>query len=448
MKKIFLVILFMCFFGTANGASITDYGAIGDGITNNDYVFDEIENQEEFNQFYVPEGIYCLSDWYDLTKRYDGPGILKIGNHKQANHIGQITKHPEIGSLSDKEAHFDGDMSNVLRAEKFTISVGEDNPVPNVNGKYLYYYETSPHFASFEIGSGVGGYNGLHSNGRTGITWNRVMMRHRGLGDAAVWNAYVECGDPSHDTTSDIHFGYNAGVILNGDVKAIADYAYINPLEINLVDDGNKASGVGLVLNFHRTNSDTSKGNIWMGTRMQSKGSEYCDVAYSAVGKWFFGLDLTPIAFDEKKAAIVMNAGDKIYFNATGNGWKCVSTGNAYISYDSEFGSLFASTDLHISGKVVSNVGFSSCDYVFKEELMPLSKLGKYINEEGHLPNMTINKGGEIDYNIAIKELLIKAEEQAIYILQLHNWIFRLLFGEMFLFVLLMLVAIKKLYNK
>jgi hypothetical protein len=63
------------------------------------------------------------------------------------------------------------------------------------------------------------------------------------------------------------------------------------------------------------------------------------------------------------------------------------------------------------------------CDFVMSPayKLMTLDDLDDFIDKESYLPGMTINKGGQLNMSVSVNELLIKTEEQALYILQLHN---------------------------
>jgi predicted GH43/DUF377 family glycosyl hydrolase len=65
----------------------------------------------------------------------------------------------------------------------------------------------------------------------------------------------------------------------------------------------------------------------------------------------------------------------------------------------------------------------SGCDYVFEEEydLMSLDALRTYITKNECLPNMTINKGYDIDLDKLRQESVEKIEEGMLYTLQLHN---------------------------
>jgi hypothetical protein len=76
--------------------------------------------------------------------------------------------------------------------------------------------------------------------------------------------------------------------------------------------------------------------------------------------------------------------------------------------------------DIRATGCVISD---GECaDYVFDDNynLVSLDDLDNFISDKKHLPGMTVNKGGQISFNKAIHELIVKVEEQSRYILQLH----------------------------
>jgi hypothetical protein len=79
-------------------------------------------------------------------------------------------------------------------------------------------------------------------------------------------------------------------------------------------------------------------------------------------------------------------------------------------------------------GTVTASCGTLTCDYVFEDNygLLPINCLQKYIKREKELPNFTINKGGSYSMQTLREELVIKIEEQTLYILQLHERIKKL----------------------
>jgi hypothetical protein len=74
-------------------------------------------------------------------------------------------------------------------------------------------------------------------------------------------------------------------------------------------------------------------------------------------------------------------------------------------------------------GTVTASCGTLTCDYVFEKDydLMPLDALQEFVKNEKELPGMTINEGGSYSTAMLREELVEKAEEQALYILQLHE---------------------------
>jgi len=81
-----------------------------------------------------------------------------------------------------------------------------------------------------------------------------------------------------------------------------------------------------------------------------------------------------------------------------------------------------SATGLAVTGNVTAS-GSCCADYVFEEDydLMPLDELQAFIEREKQLPNMTINDTDKVDLVTSVQELLVKVEEQALYILQLNE---------------------------
>jgi len=89
---------------------------------------------------------------------------------------------------------------------------------------------------------------------------------------------------------------------------------------------------------------------------------------------------------------------------------------------------LTSAGNLTVSGTVTASCGVLTCysaDYVFEDgyDLLSLDEFQAFVDKESHLPNMTINnlEDGQMDLVLGVNELLIKTEEQALYILQLHS---------------------------
>jgi len=100
---------------------------------------------------------------------------------------------------------------------------------------------------------------------------------------------------------------------------------------------------------------------------------------------------------------------------------------NGTLRVDTTASGVDINGNLDISGTATASCGTLTCDYVFEDDydLFTLDELQKYADTYDHLPNMTINnlsdETGGLDYSKGIIELLVKVEEQALYILQLHE---------------------------
>jgi len=65
----------------------------------------------------------------------------------------------------------------------------------------------------------------------------------------------------------------------------------------------------------------------------------------------------------------------------------------------------------------------TGCDYVFGSgyKLLPFDDLQAYINANHRLPGFSRDEDGKTNVNVTISQLTEKTEEQALYILQLHE---------------------------
>ena len=103
----------------------------------------------------------------------------------------------------------------------------------------------------------------------------------------------------------------------------------------------------------------------------------------------------------------------------------CYANSEVQLFYDDAERLHTAATGIHVTGNVTSSGSCCGSDYVFEDDykLLPLDELGEFVAKNNHLPNMTVNnpKNGELILNRGIEELVVSAEEQALYILQLHE---------------------------
>lgn len=181
---------------------------------------------------------------------------------------------------------------------------------------YSYSYETAANFLIYDTGNAGHNQSTSTNDGRTAATAYRTMLYNGGAGDAIAYNAYVEVYTPTNAGLT--HWLADAaGTIINGDVGITnGDHHYLNPMEFNLSDGGHDAAAIGVVLNFNRTISTAGRGEIWMGIRLQSSGSQPIEVGFSATGPMKAVLDATQATLDTNKTAIALAAQQRLVLNA------------------------------------------------------------------------------------------------------------------------------------
>jgi hypothetical protein len=220
------------------------------------------------------------------------------------------TAYGEQGAISSA---FDGDLSYLAQAFAKTIT-GTALGTPSTG--YVQKPENATVFTFVENQSGHN--QTTYSNeGRTGGSVHETRFVHKGQGDfGAIHIAGTVMGAKPGATS---FLASPAAVAINGGLVSTADGAYLNTLEFNHTDLGHSIAAIGGVFNFNRTNPAAPLSEVWMGLRMQSSGLA-ADVAYSAQGAWKRGLDLTAADIGPGGAAIVMKAGQRIYFEGVPSG--------------------------------------------------------------------------------------------------------------------------------
>lgn len=276
--------------------------------------------------------------WFD--GKYVGPGQLKDSGGKRAPYFSAVKAAPASeGTHTSIITAFNGDMSRVQFAVEHRITGSTTLGQPTSG--YKYTPETAAFYGYLFNSSGHN--QELDGNGgRTSAVFMRVKVaNNNGQGDCVAYNASGLVTGAKAGATD---FLANPAVSLfNGDATAASDGVYLNPYEVYLVDGGYDVSAVGIVTNFERTNGTGALGCTWLGVRMQSKGAEACDSAFSAVGKWKRGLDfaLSTTDFGTDNAAITLKAQQTIYWDASSTGmgggsnhWYSQTVGSVYQYYD------------------------------------------------------------------------------------------------------------------
>lgn len=348
------------------------YGAKGDGVFDNTAVFSEIEALPG-QLVILPEGTYIVNG-LSLTKRYIGPGKIKLNGVMQANIYTVIRSLPSAGA--NAADYFGGDQRKI-DAEYFEIASGV--PVSTVTSNY-YNWELQPHLSNFWVKSGYSGFTtkttGTNNSGQNVVnvrntadlaagmqviigsdtytislvnsstqfttttnltntysasTWvskgNRTMfddyfsnLFHLAGGDAySYMSRVVAAKAPDADQT---HFSYNSTAgIMGGDLTGVESGVYLTGTEMNFIDENylgtHDIAVVGDIRSFQRKNDTGARGAVWVGTLLKSEGTKYAESAHVVAGKWKGGLDLIWADFGADKAAIKLAPDQRIFFDGS-----------------------------------------------------------------------------------------------------------------------------------
>lgn len=295
-------------FTTAN-----QYGALGDGTTDDTAAVTAVDALTGAK--YVPAGIY---DTTLAATALDGPycgdgQIRDVSNNLRGKWFSAIKAAPSsLGTHDSIETAFNGDISKVQFAVEHRITGAATLGQPTSG--YTYTPEAYPHYTYLYNSSGYN-HDTASNAGRTASAAFRVKLFNAGQGDAPAFNASAFVTGTRAGSTS--FLANPAASLFNGDITTDTAGCYLNPGEFALNDGGVDAAGIGWVVNLSRSVATGAKGVWWAGFRAQSQGSAYADTAFSASGKFRFGLDLSFVTLDSDSAAITLKEGQRIYFNVS-----------------------------------------------------------------------------------------------------------------------------------
>ena len=296
--------------------SLADFGTAGDGSTNDStgiLAADALTVAK-----FIPQG----SDVYvgtsvastDLDGPYWGFGNSQIrdsAGNKRAPWFSAVKAAPASnGSENSIETAFGGDLSKtqIVMEHRITGSATLGQPTSG----YSYSQGAYPRYGWLYNSSGYN-HSTTTNDGRTAAVFERLHIYQAGNGDAFAYNvsAFVN----STKSGSTVFLANPAVGVINADLTAGIAGAYLNAGEFVLSDGGFDAAGIGWVVNLDRDINTGAKSAWWAGYRVQSIGSVDVDTAFSAIGGFKYGLDLsqsTPSA-----GAIALKADQKILGNAT-----------------------------------------------------------------------------------------------------------------------------------
>lgn len=313
---------------------IEDYSAVGDGVTDDTAAVNSAiaSAQETF----VPNGIFDTTlAATAITSPFQGIGQIRTSDSKKrGKYFNYVDAAPATEGNRDSIGNaFNGDMTHVPFAVEHRITGAATLSQPTSG--YKYTHECYPHFTYLKNESGYN-HETDGNGGRTASCAYQTKVDNYGQGDCMAYNFL---GFVTGTKAGSTDFLANPAVgALAGTLTAGADGVYLNPLEFDLQDNGYDVACIGTVLNLTRTDETGAKNAVWMGHRVQSRGSANIDVAYSASSKHKIGLDFTKADFDSASGnrAITLKADQRIFFNATStNDWYANQPGGTFMRYNS-----------------------------------------------------------------------------------------------------------------
>ena len=370
-------------------ATVTDFGALGDGSTNNNGA---LSAAVAYNStIYVPKGTgnyLTTRNNVDLVGKWVGEGqIQKDGGTTHSPNFIIANTEPSPRTTASQAATaqtaFTGDLSKSFQPVEVRVLGADTLGNPNNNA----IFQTGFHFCQelFPYYTHIvndAGFNYAHNGaeGRSSMSAIRIVGTHRGGGgilpiSTATWadgnrgaSEAASYGDGLATTTFLANPAAAGG---NFSTSAGADAVYLNPLEVNCLDNPSGASAkncaaIGFVANMVRDGDNTASplDCMWQGVRVQSKGAYPIDTVLTAsgVGGATTFIDATPTTLDAGGELLLMKDGQRIYGNATFDAnvsrWKRATHGDDWIGYASSVNGWTIFTDgverLRLSTSVVS----------------------------------------------------------------------------------------------
>jgi hypothetical protein len=220
------------------------------------------------------------------------------------------------GKYDSADTALSGDWSHG-GGEVYRITGSKTLGTPSTG--YLFTPEASPHYLYIYNSSGWNNSAG-GNEGRTAAVGYRVQGYQGGQGDLIDFSA--SCFVTGRRPGATNFLANPACGLFAGDTFAGDDGVYLNPIEINVRDQGHDVAGIGAVFNLDRSRAEHGLGAWWAGIRLQQLGPAPVDVAWSASGRYRFGLDFSNSTFGDEHAAITLAAGQRIYGSVQSNDYQ------------------------------------------------------------------------------------------------------------------------------
>lgn len=322
---------------TATGATVPQTLARFAADINDVNASATIAAAEALGPTFVPPGTHASGlASTALTGPFWGFGqITDASGNRRAKTFAAIMAPPaSLGNYDSPDTAFNGDWSHQPDATEYRITGSATLGQPATG--YLYTPEATAHYTYLYNTSGWN-QSTSGNDGRTAAVAYQAQVFNNGQGDAMAYSGLVFVEGAKAGATN--FLANPAGSVITGQVTAGNGGVYLNPLELDMADNGFDVAAVGSVYNFVRTNNTGALGVFWAGVRTQSKGSKAVDASVSSFGLFNVILDTTAATLGTAQSAIVMAAGQRVYLNGTNtdtNGNPALtSPGNVWVEYDS-----------------------------------------------------------------------------------------------------------------
>lgn len=315
--------------------SLVGRGGVPDDSTNNNAPINAAAGERTFLQ----PGIFKSSLAATLIPGpFWGVGQIRDSNNKlRAPWFTHMTAAAGAQEPFNLEDWWSGDISNVQIAMEHRVT-GADTLGTEPTG-YNVRYEAAPVVVSIYSESGhVENPDSSGGDGRSALPAVVISTFQNGTGDLIGINFEAFQAVANGAATSVL--GQPNTILQNGNLIGNVDGSYLNVGEFRIDDNGFMALGTGWVMSMVRGNlgaSGVAGDAFWTGSRVQSVGTEPIDAAFSGAGEMRMGLDLSSITTivggTWDRAAIVLRAGDRIYYDASDPGsppFFCQDTGDVW----------------------------------------------------------------------------------------------------------------------
>jgi len=273
---------------TAGFPSITDYGAVGDGTTNNDAAFAAAE-ASSFSEIYVPTGIFKANTraQNQFNKGYYGPGLILLGDGTaMPGKFSYLATAPTQWPVQGTTGFFRTD-SNLAQGEWHVIGPGTRKSAT------ARYFEEAFQVRSawLDIYDGSSGFDTEAAYPRTHSTQDYIRVRSFANGDN--YGSVVRLEQRNVPAVGQTHiFGGGTVGAYGGDMNFIGSSGSMGTgWEMSYHDQGNDVGVFGQIDSYVRDNAAGARSAVWIGLYQKSEGAKPADACLVISGRWRVGVD-------------------------------------------------------------------------------------------------------------------------------------------------------------